>query len=187
LLDWAEQQKQLASEFKAAKSKLQEQRNFPVLQQQVSQRRSNNRNLSGFSPMNNSIPWKLIFQVKAVINWIEAVLFLFADRIVRDALHTEPLANPEYSQLFYGLVIIIGIGYWWVGRDISQNHDIVRLGILAQSSVFTVLAYHTLFGNLHPFYLISGVVDLSFAILFIWFLYSYSRSGETSQPREVLE
>ncbi|MBW4421825.1 MAG: hemerythrin domain-containing protein [Myxacorys californica WJT36-NPBG1] len=183
-----EQQKQMATEFKAAKSKLQDQQNFSAVPlSQVNQSSRRDREKPQVSSMNNSIPWKLVFQTKAVINWVEAVIFLVADRWIRELLNTEPLANPEYSQMVYGLVFIIGIGYWWVGRDISQNHDIVRLGILAQSSVFAVLAYHTLLGSLHPFYLISGVIDLTFAILFIWFLSSYSRTRETAQTRQVLE
>ncbi|MBD0267976.1 MAG: hypothetical protein ICV77_06745 [Cyanobacteria bacterium Co-bin8] len=125
--------------------------------------------------MNNSLPWKLIFQTKAVINWVEGTLLLFCDRWIRDLLATEPLANPEYSQLFYGLVLIIGIGYWWVAEDIDHNYGIIKLGVLAQYSVFAVLAYHVLLGNLHPFFLISGVLDLTFAILFTLFLYSDNR------------
>jgi hypothetical protein len=108
-------------------------------------------------------------------------VFLIGDRWIRELLNTEPLTNPEYSQIVYGLVFIIGIGYWWVGRDISQNHAIVKLGIYAQFSVFAVLAYHTLIGTLHPFYLISGVIDLTFAILFSLFLYS------AAQTKEILE
>ncbi|MBD3885776.1 hemerythrin domain-containing protein [Phormidium tenue FACHB-886] len=176
-----EQQKQLATDFKAAKSKLQEQQkqqSFPVTQPQVSQNNSSDRKNSWFIYMNNSIPWKLVFQTKAVINWVEAVIFLIGDRWIRELLATEPLANPEYSQLVYGLVFIIGIGYWWVGQDISQNHAIVKLGIFAQLSVFIVLAYHTLIGGLHPFYLLSGVIDLTFAILFSLFLYSTARTRE---------
>jgi len=131
--------------------------------------------------MNNSRLWKSVFQIKAVINWVEAVVLLLADRWIRQSLALEPLANVEYSQLFFGLVFIIGIGYWWVSQDISTNHAIVKLGIYAQFSVFTVLAYHTLFSDVHPLYLISGVTDLVFAILFSVFLYSYSR------PKPALE
>lgn len=86
----------------------------------------------------------------------KSISFLFADRWIRESLSLEPLANPEYSQLFFALVFIIGIGYWWVSRDVSYNHDIVKLGIYAQSCVFTVLAYHTLVGNIHPLYLMRG-------------------------------
>jgi hypothetical protein len=126
--------------------------------------------------MNNPVTWKYIFLSKAVINWVESVVLLFTDPWIRDFLGQEPLANPEYLHLFVVLVFIIGIGYWWVGKDISRHHDIVKLGLYAQYSVFVVLAYHTLVGKLHPFYLIPGVIDLVFAILFSLFLYSYART-----------
>lgn len=126
--------------------------------------------------MTNQMTWKSMFQLKAAINWVESVFLLFSDQWVREFLNQEPLRNPEYSHLFLALVFIIGIGYWWVGNDIERHHDIIKLGILAQSSVFVVLAYHTLVNKLHPFYLIPGIIDLTFAILFIWFLYSYSRT-----------
>jgi hypothetical protein len=98
-----------------------------------------------------------------VINWIESLAWLFADRWIRELLGEKPLTNPEYLQLFVVLVFVIGIGYWWVSQDISRNCEIVKLGIYAQSSVFVVLAYQTLVGHVHPLYLIPGVIDL------IWF------------------
>ena len=98
--------------------------------------------------------WKYVFWLKAVINWVESVALLFTDQWIRELLNLKPLANPEYSQLFLVLVFVIGIAYWWVGNDISRNHDIVKFGVYAQSSVFVVLAYHTLVGNVHPLYLI---------------------------------
>ncbi|MBD1842241.1 hemerythrin domain-containing protein [Cyanobacteria bacterium FACHB-63] len=181
-----EQQKQMATDFKAAKSKLQAHEQLPYLLQQTSDRNhhqweAGSMNDATNNAMNNAMAWKRMFRVKAVINWIEAIVFLFADSWIRNALNTVPLMNPEYNQLFYGFVIVIGIGYWWVGRDISQNHDIVRLGIIGQSSVFAILAYHTLLGKLHPFYLLSGVIDLTFAILFIVFLSTYHDRDKTAQ------
>ncbi len=129
--------------------------------------------------MNNPMTWKYIFQLKAMINWIESLALLFADRWIRELIGEKPLTNPEYLQLFVVLVFVIGIGYWWVSQDISRNREIVKLGIYAQSSVFVVLAYQTLVGNVHPFYLIPGVIDLIFAILFGLFLYSYARTQPT--------
>ena len=123
--------------------------------------------------------WKYIFQLKATINWIESLALLFADRWIRELLGEKPLTNPEYLQLFVVLVFVIGIGYWWVSQDISRNREIVKVGIYAQSSVFVVLAYQTLISNVHPLYLIPGVIDLIFAILFGLFLYSYARTKPT--------
>ena len=129
--------------------------------------------------MNNPMTWKYVFQLKAIINWIESIALLFADRWIRELLGEKPLINSEYLQLFVVLVFVIGIGYWWVSQDISRNREIVKLGIYAQSSVFVVLAYQTLIGNVHPFYLIPGVIDLIFAILFGLFLYSYALTKPT--------
>jgi hypothetical protein len=129
--------------------------------------------------MNNPMTWKYIFQLKAAINSIESLALLFADRWIRELLGEKPLTNPEYLQLFVVLVFVIRIGYWWVSQDISRNREIVKLGIYAQCSVFVVLAYQTLVGNVHPLYLIPGIIDLIFAILFGLFLYSYARTKPT--------
>ncbi len=120
--------------------------------------------------------WKYVFLSKAVINWVEFVGLLFGDQWIRELLNLKPLTNPEYLHMFIVLIFIIGIGYWWVGNDLSSNRDIVKLGICAQSSVFPVLVYHTAIGNLHPLYLIPGVIDQVYSILFGLFLYSYNRT-----------
>ena len=125
--------------------------------------------------MKNSITWKYVFLGKAVINWVESVGLLFGDQWIRQLLNLKPLANPEYLHMFIVLIFVFGIGYWWVGNDLSRQ-DIVKLGICAQSSVFPVLAYHTAIGNLHPLYLVPGAIDLVFSILFGLFLYSYNET-----------
>jgi hypothetical protein len=124
--------------------------------------------------MKNSMTWKYLFLSKAVINWAEFVGLLFGDQWIRELLNLKPLINPEYLHMFIVLIFIFGIGYWWVGNDLSSNRDLVKLGICAQSLVFPVLVYHTVIGNLHPLYLIPGVIDQVYSILFGLFLYSYN-------------
>src|SRR4028118_52623 len=124
--------------------------------------------------MKNSMPWKYLFLSKAVINWAEFVGLLFGDQWIRELLNLKPLINPEYLHMFIVLIFIFRIGYWWVGNDLSSNRDLVKLGICAQSLVFPVLVYHTAIGNLHPLYLIPGVIDQVYSILFGLFLYSYN-------------
>jgi hypothetical protein len=120
--------------------------------------------------------WKYLFLSKAVINWAEVVGLLFGDQWIRELLNLKPLTNPEYLHMFIVLIFIFGIGYWWVGNDLSSNRDLVKLGICAQSLVFPVLVYHTAIGNLHPLYLIPGVIDQVYSILFGLFLYSYNET-----------
>src|SRR4028118_1413687 len=99
--------------------------------------------------MKNSMTWKYVFFGKAVINWVECVGLLFGDQWIRQLLYLKPLANPEYLHMFIALIFIFGIGYWWVGNDLSRQ-DIVKLGICAQSSAFPVLASQTDSGTPPP-------------------------------------
>jgi hypothetical protein len=133
--------------------------------------------------MKNLRFWKSIFLTKSIITCAEGAALFFADSWLRNFLNDWPLVNVEYSQLFFGLVFFIGVAYWWVSNDVSKNHGIVKFGICAQSFVFALLAYHTLVGNVHPLYLIPGIIDLIFAILYGVFLFLYS----TDQAEPALE
>ena len=126
--------------------------------------------------MNNSAFWKSVFLSKSVITSAEAAALFVGDAWLRAYLHTTPLVNVEYSQLFFGLVFFIGVAYWWVGNDLDHNHGIVKFGICAQSLVFALLAYHTAIGTVHPLYLLPGIIDLIYAVLYSVFLYSYDQA-----------
>jgi hypothetical protein len=93
---------------------------------------------------------------------------------LRDWLHT-PRPDPVYRALFLALAFVFGLGYWWVGRDPCRNRDIIRMGVLGQLSVFTVLMYAVVFTSRpmpEPF-LMPGLVDLVFALAFLVFLRNY--------------
>lgn len=124
--------------------------------------------------MNSLAFWKSVFLTKSVITCAEGAALFFADLQLCNLLNAQPLVNVEYSQLFFGLVFFIGVAYWWVGNDLSKNRGIVKFGICAQSLVFAILAYHTMRGNIHPLYLIPGIIDLILAILYSVFLFLYS-------------
>jgi len=82
----------------------------------------------------------------------------------------QALNYPATMQLAMALVFVFGIGYYWVSKDLSKNHDIVKLGIIAKILVFLIFSYHYLFGNMPLMIALFSVVDLIFAILFIEFL-----------------
>ena len=64
--------------------------------------------------------------------------------------------------MFLALAFVFGLGYCWVGRDLAKNHDIIRMGILGQISVFVISLYAVTLA--HPRlawpYLLPGLVDL---------------------------
>ena len=85
-------------------------------------------------------------------------------------LNMQPLNYPGVMQLAMALVFALGVGYYWVSKDIYKNHDIVRLGIIAKTLACLVLVYHYLIGNFHLLLALCGIVDLIFVRLFIGFL-----------------
>jgi hypothetical protein len=114
--------------------------------------------------------WAGVFYVKGAWNCLGAVLFFFFEDLVRDRLGT-PRPDPAYRAMFLALAFIFGLGYLRVGQDPTRNRDIVRGGVLGQSAVFVVLAYEVLgAGRLPAVFLVPGVVDLLFAVLFVLFL-----------------
>jgi hypothetical protein len=114
--------------------------------------------------------YKWLFLIGAFWNWGAGVLFFFWSAPILAWLNMQPLNYPGVMQLAMALVFALGVGYYWVSKNIHKNHDIVRLGIIAKTLAFLVLVYHYLVGNFHLLLALCGAVDLIFALLFIEFL-----------------
>ena len=115
--------------------------------------------------------WAGAFRFKGVWNCVICVLFFFGDDPVRDSLGV-PRPDPAYRAMFLSLAFVFGLGYWRVGQDLMSHRDTVRGGVLGQVSVFAVVAYEVFVARRLPeLFLVPGVVDLLFAILFGVFLW----------------
>src|SRR5262249_55807368 len=71
--------------------------------------------------------WRLVFRAKGVWNCGASLAFLVFENTIRDWLRV-PHPDSLYRALFLALASVFGLGYWWVGRDLEKNHDIVRMG-----------------------------------------------------------
>jgi len=122
----------------------------------------------------SKIFWRWVFRVKAIFNCVISVIFMIWDDAIRDWLHA-PHSDPINRTLFLSLAFAFGLGYWWVGRDLERNRDIARMAVFGQLSVFVISLYAVAFAPQPlPWPLIlPGVVDLTFAIAFIVFLWRY--------------
>jgi len=115
--------------------------------------------------------WRTVFRSKAVWNCAGGVGLYFGDATLRESFGTPPV-DATYRALFLALAFVFGLGYWRVGGVPSTNRDIVRMGVLGQAAVF-VITLLAVAGGDPPWpwpYLIVGIVDLIFALLFIAFL-----------------
>ncbi|MFN5515282.1 MAG: hypothetical protein ACK5CA_11170 [Cyanobacteriota bacterium] len=110
--------------------------------------------------------WQGVFLSKGLINWIESLGLLALDPWLRTRFNLTPLVNWEYAYLFAALAFIFGLGYWQVGRDLSQNREVIRMGIFGQYAVFFILLATVLSGHLIWPYLIPASVDGVYATLY---------------------
>jgi hypothetical protein len=76
-------------------------------------------------------------------------------------------------------VVLIGVGYWIVSRDVTRNRGIVWLGVFAKLFDVVVLSWRWLEGVARPLALVPAAVDGAFVVLFLLFL----RTGIGRSPR----
>ena len=125
--------------------------------------------------MDRKAYYKRLFMIGAIWNWAAGLLFFFWSDPIYSSLGMKANNYPGVMQMAMALVFVFGIGYYWVSKDLSIDHDIVKLGIIAKTLVFFVFSYHTLIGNIPLQLGLSGVVDLIFALLFAEFLMNMRR------------
>jgi hypothetical protein len=99
-----------------------------------------------------------------------AVLFLLTNATFRMHMGISKPADPLSPQLLASCLFLFGLGYYWVSRDLSENHGIVKLGVAGKILVFILFFGHALVGTIPVTLAVPTVVDLLFAALFLEFL-----------------
>jgi len=121
--------------------------------------------------------YRKLFLVGAVWNWVAAGSLMVGYRWIFPVFHMPPPTYPIFFLMFLALCFIFGNGYHWVSRDLSRNHGIIKLGVIGKLIVFGGLLWAGLTGQIHPVFILPGVVDLVFSILYIGFLRSVAGAG----------
>lgn len=84
---------------------------------------------------------------------------------------TDNLLTLIFFRFFMIAVIIFGVGYYVVSRDLKANRAIVWLGLAAKLIIFFTFVYYYLMGQAGWFSVFGCSGDFAFSILFIIFLY----------------
>ena len=117
--------------------------------------------------MNRPTYYKRMFLVSALFNFIVATMLLAG---LTDSIVGATPFDPLGKQLFGGFVVVFGIGYWIVSRDIRRNEGIVWLGIIGKLLVVVLFFAHAIGGGISYRLAAPSLIDFGFAILFAEFL-----------------
>ena len=116
--------------------------------------------------------YRSLFLAAAVWNALSAgaVLFFLANVRFREELGFPGPPDAISLQLLASCLLVFGLGYYWVSRDLSRNRDLVKLGVIGKPLVFLVFFGHALAQQIPMRLVIPSVVDLLFGALFLEFL-----------------
>ena len=115
--------------------------------------------------------YRSLFLIAALYDFVLGFAFFFFLPFFFEEIYD--IAAPIYPSLYQGgaaFILVMGIGFYFVYRNMYRNVDIVKIGI-AFKSVYTALAFYYVFIEDMPWvFSVFGVLDLVFIIFFILFL-----------------
>lgn len=102
-------------------------------------------------------------------------VFLFFFKAVYGYFGVTLPNHDAYIQFAALLLIIFGVGFYFVSVDPARNRDIIRMGILLKASYCGVVFSHALFGTMPAMWIPFAFVDLAFLAGFVYSLWALPR------------
>jgi len=120
--------------------------------------------------------WEKMFFVGALWNIGIGLCGLLLYDFSMKMLFGEQAVTANFLTLFFFrffmiAVIIFGVGYYIVSRDLTANRAVVWLGLAAKLIIFFTFVYYYFLGQATWFSVFGCSGDFAFSILFIMFLY----------------
>ena len=128
--------------------------------------------------MNKRRYYKYLFIFGGLYNLIVSTSFIITSIFLVSMFSAYGVVVPPsmiwlQSALF--LIIVFGIGYFIVSKDITKNHGIVIIGIIAKLGIFSIFLIYFIKVDLGILVLLLASVDIAFPILFIEFLLNFKK------------
>jgi uncharacterized membrane protein (DUF4010 family) len=116
--------------------------------------------------------WRFVWLAAAATNMLGVVVFV----VWHDELYTSSGQQPPVPGMHYdtwiAFVLVFGVAYYMVSRDLYKWRGIVVLGLLAKIASATPQLWYLIFRREETpaLYLVPMLTDYAFAVVFIFFL-----------------
>ena len=127
-------------------------------------------------PLKNEKAYRYLFLIAALYDFILGFIFFTFLRFFFEDLFRIPYPlYPAFFQAAAAFVFVMGVGFYFVYRNMYRNIDIVKVGIVFKL-VYTGLAFYHVFVKGMPWiFSVFGFLDIIFIVLFIFFLLAVRR------------
>ena len=75
--------------------------------------------------------------------------------------------HDAYVQLPAALILVFGIGFWFVARAPERNRDVIKLGVLMKAAFCAVVFGHYFLASMPGMWIPFAAIDLLFGIAFL--------------------
>ena len=128
--------------------------------------------------------WSWIFVAAALFNFAFGGPILLAPEGSYALAYVPTLTDDAMALRFWSdfgfAVVLIGVGYFLVSRDLTRNRGLVWLGVVAKLFDVVTLTSRFATGLAEPLVLLPAAVDGLFMLLFVLFLYQ-TRDGRVAR------
>ncbi|MFC1789388.1 hypothetical protein ACFLYY_00165 [Patescibacteria group bacterium] len=125
--------------------------------------------------------YKKLFLTAAFYDFILGISFLFFYKPLFRFLEIPLPSNPSYLSLSAAFVLVLGIAYYFIYKNIRANRDLAIIGTIYKLAYIVIGIYYLLLNLVpHLIFLAFAVIDFVFLVLFIEFLlYTKNREQES--------
>lgn len=113
---------------------------------------------------------RLMFLAAAIWNWTIAIVFLALSRIDINYFLTFGLEIPNsmlWFDSFFGLVFVFGLGFYFVSKNVKENHGLIQMACFEKFLVFIIPMIWFILGQASISVVLFVTGDLIFGFLFI--------------------
>lgn len=117
-----------------------------------------------------------MFTSAALFNWVVGLILIFAYNPFFILLDMPSVDNALFLHLFALLVLMFGLGYYWISLDPLHERSLILLGCIAKGLVFITFVAYFYIGMVSWQLLTLVTGDLIYSLAFAECLVYQSRS-----------
>ena len=121
--------------------------------------------------LTNERLYRILFLIAALYDFILGFIFFAFMNFFLEGVFKLPLPlYPAFFQAAAAFVFVMGVGFYFVYRNMYRNIDIVKVGIVFKLFYTGLAFYYVFFGGMPWIFSVFGFLDIIFIVFFIFFL-----------------
>jgi hypothetical protein len=133
--------------------------------------------------------YKILFLVAGLWNLVAAIL-CWLGLVIMPGMVSGLFGMPQPASLFpfhamFSFIVVFGIGYFIVSHDITRNQGLVVIGSLGKLLFFIDCLISLVLNEGNLLLLLTGSIDLAFALLFIEFLLTDRKNRHLTSVKQL--